>query len=117
MQAAAYSVTREALDPILENWDMVLANGIPLSITVQEVESYREKNAVLRTLQSIPGVTAVHHDTWQAAAGALDVDVSFRGTAGEFSSRADGFKMSRRGGSFAVTGISGRQISLVVQAK
>ncbi|MBD3314735.1 MAG: hypothetical protein GF344_03020 [Chitinivibrionales bacterium] len=114
---AAVEASRSLLDPIIEDWNTLLTKGMQLGVTVKGVSTFRTKNAVLKTLRSISGVSAVSGHDWNEDNETLRTDIRFKGNANGFAAEADGYKMSAGGGSLAVTGLEGKRIVLAVQVK
>ncbi|MBD3344533.1 MAG: hypothetical protein GF401_05680 [Chitinivibrionales bacterium] len=103
------------LDVIMKEWQNQLNNGIPLTIDIKEVASFRDRKAVLSTLQAITGITAVRERNWDSQSKVLSINVQYKGNANGFCERVDGYKMSSGGGSLAVTGLNGMQVTLALQ--
>ncbi|MBN1309064.1 MAG: hypothetical protein JXA18_14165, partial [Chitinispirillaceae bacterium] len=87
-----------------------------MSVTVNQVKTFRQKNEVISTINDMPGVSAVHERSWDATSAQLQLDVVYKGNSSGFCSRVDGFKMKSGGGSLAVTGVSGQNVTLNAQA-
>jgi len=117
IKQAAEKAVKSLLDRIIEDWNKQVNNGVPLSVSVRGVAQFRDKNAVLQTLQSISGVSAVHERGWNAENGLLEADITYKGNANGFCAKADGYKMTQGGGSLLVQGVTGTRISLAVQVK
>jgi hypothetical protein len=117
ISAAATKAVKNLLDALISDWNKLVNNGVPLTVTINEVTTFRDKNAVLQTLKSLSGVVSVYERSWNSNTKVLLVDIQYKGNANGFCTKADGYKMSSGGGSFAVTGQSGTRINLVVQAK
>jgi hypothetical protein len=114
---AAVKASKTLLDALIQDWNKLINNGIPLTLIVNEVSTFREKNAVIQTLKSLPNAASVYERSWNSESKVLMADVQYKGNANGFCTKVDGYKMSLGGGSFAVTGQSGIRITLVVQAK
>jgi hypothetical protein len=117
IKQASEKAVKALLNSVIEDWNKQINNGISLSLTIKNVTSFREKNAVIQTLQAMSGVSAVRERTWNDASSLLEADITYKGNASGFCSRADGFKMSQGGGSILVTGQTGIKISLALQVK
>jgi hypothetical protein len=116
IKQGAKKAIKSLLDAIIEDWNKQINNGIPLSVAIKGVASFREKNAVIQTLQSIPGVAAVRERGWNGDSKLLKADIQYRGNANGFCTKADGFKISQ-GGSLKVQGLKGTSVRLVKQVK
>lgn len=114
---ASTKACKNLLDAIIEDWNKLLNNGMQLAVTVNEVTSFRSKNAVVHTLRSISGVSAVRERGWNSTSNMLQADIQYKGNANGFATQADGYKMSMGGGSLAVTGLEGTRVNLAVQVK
>lgn len=114
--AASEKGVKKLLDAIIEDWNKQLNNGVPLMVTVKNVQTFRIKNSVVHTLSSISGVVAVHERSWNGENSILHIDIQYKGNANGFCTKTDGYKMVSGGGSFGVTGQNGTRITLIVQA-
>jgi hypothetical protein len=117
IKAASEKAVKSLLDAVIEDWNKQVNNGISLSVSVKGVTSFRDKNAVLQSLQAISGVAAVRERAWSGESGLLETDITYKGNSGGFCTKADGFKLSQGGGSFLVGGVTGTRVSLAVQVK
>jgi hypothetical protein len=114
--AAADKCTKKMLDALIKDWQNQANNGMPINITVNNVPTFRVKNNVIQTLKGISGISGVYERSWNAQSGLLTVDIQYKGNPNGFATKIDGYKMSSGGGSLAVTGINGQEITLSVQA-
>ncbi|MBD3320808.1 MAG: hypothetical protein GF350_06915 [Chitinivibrionales bacterium] len=112
---AAEKAGKKLLDAIMKEWQNQLNNGIPLTVDIKEVASFKDRKNVLFTLKGIAGVSAVRERNWDSQSKVLSVSVQYKGNANGFCERADGHKMKSGGGSLAVTGLSGMQVTLALQ--
>ena len=113
---AAEKAAGTLLDIIIKDWQNQVNNGLPISVTINEVKTFRQKNAVMATLNGLPDVGSVRERSWDATNAQLQLEVIYKGNTNGFCTKIDGFKMKSGGGSFAVTGISGQNVTLVAQA-
>jgi hypothetical protein len=104
------------LDGIIKDWQGQLNNGIPLSISVKRVVTFRQKTGILQTLKGLPGISAVRERSWDAQSALLQIDVEYKGNTTGFCEKVDGYKMATGGGSLAVTGVNGQNVSLAAEA-
>ncbi|MGD9201311.1 MAG: hypothetical protein PVI26_07095 [Chitinispirillia bacterium] len=114
---ASEKAIKELINSVIEKWNRQINNGLPLIVTVSEVSSFRLKNAVIHTLKSIPGIVNVRDRAWDEVKEVLLADIQFKGNTNEFCDRVDGYKMYFGGGSLAITGQNGTNISIVIQVK
>jgi hypothetical protein len=114
---AAQKALEKLLDAIISDWNNQVNNGLSLSVSVQGINTFRDKSAVIATLQGIPGVSAVHERNWNSQGALLQADVQYKGNANGFCEKADSFKMGQGGGSLRVSGVNGNRISMTVQVK
>lgn len=113
---AAEKASGKLLDAIIKDWQNQANNGLPLNVSISNVSTFRQKNAVVQTIRGISGVDAVYERNWDAQTRILVVDVKYKGNSNGFASKVDGYKMTSGGGSLAVTGINGQSINLAAQA-
>ena len=113
---AADRAIKPLLDVIIKEWQSQLNDGLPLTVTIREVNTFGKKKAIMQTLGSISAIAATRERSWDAQSGLLELDIQYKGNIDGFCSRMDGFKLKTAGGSFAVTGISGTAVTLVLQA-
>jgi hypothetical protein len=104
------------LDAIITDWNNQVNNGMSLTVSVQGISTFRQKTAVIATLQSISGVSTVRERSWNSQGALLQADVQYKGNANGFCEKADSFKMSQGGGSILITGVNGNRIDMTVQA-
>jgi hypothetical protein len=116
LDAAAQKALEKLIDAIIVDWNNQINNGLSLALTVSGVKTFREKNAVISTLQSMPGVSAVRERNWNGQSALLEADLQYKGNANGFCEKADSYKLSQGGGSLLVNSISGNRIALTVQA-
>lgn len=112
---AAQKAAGKLLDMIIKDWQSQVNNGLPITVTVNEVKVFRQKNAVISTLTGMSGVSTVRERSWDATSAQLQLEVVYKGNTNGFCTKIDGFKMKSGGGSLAVTGISGQNVTLVAQ--
>lgn len=117
IKQAAEKASKSLLDAIIEDWNKQINNGIPLSVSVNGVTTFRDKNAIVQTLESVPGVAAVRERGWNAESGLLQADIQYRGNTNGFCTKVDNYKLRQGGGSFLVQGVKGTKVSLMVQVK
>ncbi|MBN1757214.1 MAG: hypothetical protein JW863_02785 [Chitinispirillaceae bacterium] len=113
---AAQKAAGKLLDMIIKNWQNQVNNGLSISVTVNEVKIFRQKNAVITTLTGMSGVSAVRERSWDATSAQLQLEVVYKGNTNGFCTKVDGFKLKSGGGSLAVTGVNGQNVTLVAQA-
>jgi hypothetical protein len=114
--AAADKCTKKMLDALIKDWQNQANNGMPLNITVNNVPTFRVKNNVIQTLKGISGISGVYERSWNAQSGLLTVDIQYKGNPNGLATKVDGYKLTSGGGSLAVTGINGQEVTLSVQA-
>jgi hypothetical protein len=114
--AAADKCAKKMLDALIKDWQNQANNGMPINITVNNVPTFRIKNNVIQTLRGIPGINGVYERSWNAQSGLLTVDIQYKGNPNGLATKVDGYKLTSGGGSLAVTGINGQEITLSVQA-
>lgn len=104
------------LDAIIKEWQNQLNNGITIKVAVQNVTTFRIKNNVMHTLNSIGGISAARERGWNGTSKVLDVDIQYKGNVDGFCTKLDGYKLKSGAGSMAVTGVSGNAVTLMMQA-
>ncbi|MBN1575271.1 MAG: hypothetical protein JW913_01870 [Chitinispirillaceae bacterium] len=112
---AAEKSIGKLLDAIIKEWQNQLNNGLSMSVTVNQVKTFRQKNEVINTLNDMPGVSAVRERSWDATSAHLQLDVVYKGNPNGFCSKVDGYKMKSGGGSLAVMGVSGQNVTINAQ--
>jgi hypothetical protein len=113
---AAEKGAGKLLDAIIKDWQGQANNGLPLNVSVSAVTTFGKKNAIVQTLKGMSGVNAIHERSWDAQSGLFVIDIQYLGNPSGFCTKVDGFKMKTGGGSIAVTGVNGQNISLAIQA-
>jgi len=113
---AADKCTKKMLDALIKDWQNQANNGMPINISVNNVATFRIKNNVIQTLKGIAGVSGVYERNWNGQSGLFTVDIQYKGNPNGLATKVDGYKMANGGGSLAVTGINGQEITLSVQA-
>jgi len=113
---ASEKAVAKLLDAIIKDWQNQANNGMPLNVSISNVTTFRQKNAVVQTIKGVAGVDAVFERNWDSQSGMLNVDVRYKGNTNGFAAKIDGYKMTSGGGSLAVTGINGQTINLAAQA-
>jgi hypothetical protein len=113
---AAETGIGKLLDAIIKDWQGQLNNGLPLSISMSKVTSFRQKTAIIQTFKNIPGISAVRERSWDAQSAILQIDVQYKGNPNGFCEKIDGYKLSSGGGSIAVSGVNGQNISLTAES-
>jgi hypothetical protein len=117
IKQASEKAVKSLLDAIIIDWSKQLNNGVPLSVSVKGVSSFRDKNAVIQTLEAVPGVATVHDRGWNSESALLQVDIQYKGNSNGFCTKVDGYKIKQGGGSFLVSGVNGTRVSLIMQVK
>lgn len=112
---AADQAIAKLLDSIIKDWQNQLNNGLPLTVRVTGVKVFRQKKAVIASLQGLSGVSTINERSWDAASGVLLLSVVYKGNADGFCSKVDGHKMTNSG-SLAVTGVNGQDVTISAQA-
>ncbi len=113
---AAQKAIEKLIDSIMKAWSGRENIGITLCIVVKDVKTFRMKNDIIVSLQSLSGVIDVRENNWNAKTRALTVDVQYKGGINAFSRRVEGYKMRSGGGSMSVSSVKGSTISLIVRA-
>jgi len=113
--AAAEKCTKKMLDTLIKDWQDQANNGMPVTITVTNVPTFRVKNNVMQTLKGISGVIRVNERSWDARSGLLTIDIQYKGNPNGLAAKVDNYKLANGGGSLAVTGINGQEVTLSVQ--
>ncbi len=114
---ASLKIIQKITPPIVEGWAKQVEEGIPLNLFVKGVQTIRVKNIVMQTVKDMIDVTQVTDKGWNEANKTLSLAISFRGSINDFCTKSNGYKMNSRGGSFAVTGQRGTDISVLLQSK
>lgn len=112
---ATVNAGKTLLDNIMKDWQNQLNNGLPLTVAVRNVTSFRTKKAVIQTLEAIAGVDAVRERGWDDQSKVLEVDIQYKGNVDGFCTKVDGLKMKSGGGSFGVSGVKGNAVTLSAQ--
>lgn len=112
---AATKAMGKLLDAIIRDWQSQLNNGLAIMVTISGVKTFRQKKNIIVTLNALTGVTAVHERSWDATSAQLLLNVVYKGNADGFCSKVDGYKMKSGGGSLAVTGVNGQNVTLAAQ--
>jgi len=112
---AAEIAISKLLDGIIKDWQNQVNNGLPLSVNISKVLTFRQKNAILQTLKNIPGISTVRERTWDSQSSILILDIHYKGNTNGFCEKIDGFKLSSGGGSLSVTGVNGQNINLTAE--
>ncbi len=115
IEKASTKAIKDLLDAIIKEWQNQLNNGITIRLTVKNVESFRLKNNIMHTLNSIGNIGAARERGWNGESKLLEVDVQYKGNVDGFCTRLDGYKLRDGGGSLSVTGISGMAVTLNAQ--
>lgn len=113
---AANAAIKDLLDVIIKEWQNQLNNGVPISLTINNVTTFRTKKAVVQTLRAISNIASVRERGWNGTSKVFKVDVQYKGTVDGLCTRIDGFKLKNAGGSFAVTGVTGTAVTLMAEA-
>jgi hypothetical protein len=113
---AATKAMGKLLDAIIKDWQSQLNNGLAITVTVSDVKSFRQKKNVITTINGLSGVTTVHERSWDATSAQLLLNVVYKGNSDGFCTKIDGYKMASGGGSLAVTGVNGQNVTLSAQA-
>jgi len=113
---AAEKTVGKFLDVLVKDWQNQVNNGMPITVEIRNVNTFRLKNALVQTLKGVSGVSSVYERSWDAKSGLLGLDVQYKGNPNSFAAKVDGYKMKSGGGSFAVTGMNGQAVSLAAQA-
>jgi hypothetical protein len=112
---AAKKSIGKLLDAIIKDWQNQINNGLAISVTIDKVTLFRQKKAIVITLNSLPGVSAVRERSWDAGSAQLQLDIVYKGNTDGFCTKIDGYKMKTSGGSFSVTGVNGQNVTLSAQ--
>ncbi|MFW6221415.1 MAG: hypothetical protein ACOC4C_03030 [Fibrobacterota bacterium] len=112
---ASTKAAKKLLDAIIKDWNNQLNNGMPLSVSINGVNSFSAKSSVIQALQTIPGVSTIRERGWDSQSQILTADVQYMGNANGFCTKTDGFKV-QKGGNFRITGVQGTRVSLSLQA-
>jgi len=107
----AKKAMKELLDAIISEWQNQLNNGIPITVAIKGVKTFRQKKAVVQTLGGLGNVSAVRERNWNGQSGLLQLDVQYKGNVDGFCTKVDGYKLTV-GGSLAVTGVNGSSVTL-----
>jgi hypothetical protein len=113
---AAEKAAGKLLDMIIKDWQGQINNGLPITVTVNAVKAFRQKNDVINTLTGMAGVSTVRERSWDATSAQLLIEVVYKGNTGGFCTKVDGFKMNSGGGSLTVSGVSGNNVTLIARA-
>lgn len=115
IKKGAVKAAKDLLDAIVKEWQNQLNNGITIRLVVKGVDSYRLKNNIMHTINSIGNISAARERGWDAGSKLLEVDLQYKGNVDGFCSRMDGYKLRDGGGSVAVTGVNGMSVELTAQ--
>jgi hypothetical protein len=113
---AARGAAEKLLGDVIDDWQKLLNNGVPLQVDVHNVVSFSQRNAVINTLKALSGVGEVHARGWNGQSKVLSADVTYKGNPSGFCSRVDQTALPGGGASLSVSGIDGMQIRLTVNA-
>ena len=95
---ASETAIGKLLDGIIKDWQGQLNNGLSLSVSISKVITFRQKTAIIQTLKSFHGVSAVRERTWDSQSAILQIDVVYKGNPNGFCEKVDGYKLSSGGG-------------------
>ncbi len=109
---ASVKAGKTLLDHVMKDWQNQINNGIPLTVSVKNVTTFRTKKAAMQTLEALSGVSAVRERGWDDQSKILEVDIQYKGNADGFCTKVDGLKMRTGGGSLGVSGIKGNAITI-----
>ena len=113
---ASEKAVGKLLNAIIKDWQGQLNNGLPLTVMINGVTSFRQKSAIVQTLNSMAGISAVRERNWDAQSAVLQLDVQYKGNTDGFCTKADGYKLKTGGGSLAVTAVNGQNVTLAANA-
>jgi hypothetical protein len=113
---AAEKAIGSLLDAIIKEWQGQVNNGLPISVTINKVTIFRQKKAIIATLNTLSGITTVRERSWNSTSAELILDIVYKGTTDGFCTKIDGYKLRSGGGFFSVTGVNGNDVTLTTQA-
>ncbi len=114
---ASYDAIKQIVVKIIEEWNIQVKKGTLFQVSIKGVNTSRIKNAVIKTFHSIPGVISVNKPKWNDKDQILTASVNYKGNANDFYSKSNGFKLGFGGGSLAIKGRKGAEITYSIQAK
>ncbi|MFP4163379.1 MAG: hypothetical protein ACLFQB_05815 [Chitinispirillaceae bacterium] len=113
LEKASQKACGKLIDAIMKDWSNQLNNGVSLKISIRNVGTFKVKNAVVAALQTLGGVSKARERSWNGSSKLLQIDLTYKGNANGFGTRADGCKVGSS--KLAVTGLSGSDVTLELQ--
>jgi hypothetical protein len=93
-------------EKIVATWQDQINNGMPLRVTVSNVQSFKTSKAIMDGIPALSrGVVRVTKRDWNQATGILELEVLYKGNCDGFCSAIDNRKVSE-GSVISVTGSS-----------
>jgi competence protein ComGC len=113
---ASTKSVKDLLDVIIKEWQNQVNNGMAIQVIVKNVTTFRQKAAIMQTLNGISNISAARERSWDADSKQLEVDLQYKGNVDGFCTRIDGYKLKTGGGSLAVAGVNGNAVTLNAEA-
>ncbi|MGA2507298.1 MAG: hypothetical protein ABSF80_07470 [Chitinispirillaceae bacterium] len=105
---------RQLLEKIVDSWQDIINNGVPLRVMVSNVKSFKTSKAVIEGLPAIvANVVKVTKRDWNQGTGILELEVVYKGTVDGFCETVDNGKLPD-GSVLSVTGSSSGSARLKV---
>jgi hypothetical protein len=107
---------KQLLEKIVASWQDAVNNGMPLRVTVSDVQSFKSSKAVMDGLvAATSSVVKVTKRDWNQSTGLLELEVLYKGNCEGFCETIDGKKLSD-GAALQVTGSTSGNARLKVAA-
>jgi hypothetical protein len=114
---SAKDAGKKLLGDIIDDWQNLLNNGMPLQVDIHGVTSFSQRTKVVNVLKTVAGVSEVQARGWNKQSGVLTADITYKGNPDGFCSKVDGTSLPSGAASLAVSGLNGMRVSLSVQSK
>lgn len=115
IEKAATEAVQKLLDPIIQDWQGQLSIGFSVNLKINGVKAFRQKTVIIQTLNRMANISSVHEQFWDMQTATLEILLYYKGNPNDFYKKIDGYKLISGGGSLAVTGMSGQNVTLIAQ--